>query len=184
MDKFDTWVPFLKDIGWTQFATFTTRKPITVKSARRIMEQVGFEILRPGQKMFWAAETFQLGVRSGYLTDDGKVHKASYHIHALIETRRSPSQVAKWYDEHFGRVQIKRYDKNKGAVGYVAKYITKQVHDYDLLIGMSWEDKKKTIESLKLWNSKPKICLDIDEKPCKFRKGLWKTHQESYKLRL
>ena len=130
------WVPYLKTIGWTQFATFTTRKPVNLTSARKIMDKVGARVLRPGERMFWSAEPFQLGVRAGYITEQhGEVHGASYHVHALIETRQSPSQVAKWYDEHFGRVDVRRYDSKLGAVGYVAKYMTKQVHDYDMLVG-------------------------------------------------
>jgi hypothetical protein len=118
------WLTYLKGIPWTQFATFTTSKPITLKSARRLMEKVSVRVLRQDEKMFWAAEPFQLGVREG-----------SYHVHALIKTRQSPKQVEDWWREKFGWAQVRRYNPKKDAVEYVAKYMTKQVHDYDLLIG-------------------------------------------------
>lgn len=88
------------------------------------MDRVGARVLRTEEKLFWAAEPFQLGVREG-----------SYHMHALIETRHSAKQVEDWWREHYGRADVRRYDSKLGAVGYVAKYMTKQVHDYDLLVG-------------------------------------------------
>ena len=118
------WLPYLKAIGWTQFATFTTSQPITLKSARRLMEKVGDRVLSKGEKLFWAAEPFQLGVREG-----------SYHVHALLETRQSAKQVEDWYSKKYGRADVRRYNSKLGAVGYVAKYMAKQVHDYDMLVG-------------------------------------------------
>jgi hypothetical protein len=129
MKKLDGWLPYLKGIGWTQFATFTTAYPLTLRSARRLMEKVGTRVLAPGERMFWAAEPFQLGVREG-----------TYHVHALLETRHSAKQVEDWYSKKFGRADIRRYDSKLGAIGYVAKYMTKAVHDYDVLIGL----KEKT----------------------------------------
>lgn len=72
--------------------------------------------------MFWAAERFELG-------------REGYHMHALIETRQSPRQIELWYQKHYGRADVQRYDPNRGAAGYVAKYMTKRVFDYDLLTG-------------------------------------------------
>lgn len=118
------WLPYLRTIEWSQFATFTTSKPITLRSARRLMDKVGARVLREGEKLFWAAEPFQLGVREG-----------SYHVHALLETRQSAKQVEDWYSRKYGRADVRRYDSKLGAVGYVAKYMMKQVHDYDLLVG-------------------------------------------------
>jgi hypothetical protein len=124
MTNLEGWLPYLKEIPWTQFATFTTSKPITLRSARRLMEKVGSRVLRPDEKLFWCAEPFQLGVREG-----------SYHVHALLETRHSAKQVEDWYSKKYGRADVRRYDPKQGAVGYVSKYMTKSVHDYDLLVG-------------------------------------------------
>jgi len=88
------------------------------------MEKVGTRVLRDREKLFWCAEPFQLGVREG-----------SYHVHALLETRQSAKQVEDWYSKKFGRADVRRYDSKLGAVGYVAKYMAKEVHDYDMLVG-------------------------------------------------
>jgi hypothetical protein len=88
------------------------------------MEKVGTRVLGTDGRMFWAAEPFSLGVREG-----------SYHIHALIKTRQSPKQVEDWWREKFGFAIVRRYNPKRDAVEYVAKYMTKQVHDYDLLVG-------------------------------------------------
>jgi len=88
------------------------------------MERVAARVLRPGEKLFWCAEPFQLGVRAG-----------SYHVHALIETRQSAKQIEGWYRGKHGAAQVRQYDKKLGAAGYVAKYMTKGIHDYDMLLG-------------------------------------------------
>ena len=88
------------------------------------MEKVATRVLRPDEKLFWCAEPFQLGVREG-----------SYHVHALIETRHSAKQVEDWYSKTHGRADVRRYDPKLGAAGYVSKYMTKAIHDYDLLVG-------------------------------------------------
>lgn len=116
------WSEYLRDKHWTSFATFTTAKPITLKSARRLMEKVATRVLRDGELMFWAAESFPLG-------------REGYHCHALIETRHSAKQIEDWYRQHFGRADVRRYNPKLGASHYCAKYMTKRVFDYDLLIG-------------------------------------------------
>jgi hypothetical protein len=88
------------------------------------MERVADRVLRQDEKLFWCAEPFQLGVREG-----------SYHVHALIETRQSAKQVEDWYSKKFGRADVRRYDSKRGAGWYVSKYMLKQVHDYDVLVG-------------------------------------------------
>lgn len=120
----ETWLPYLRTVPWTQYATFTTFRPITLKSARRLMDRVALRVLRPGEKLFWAAEPFQLGVRAG-----------SYHVHALIETRQSARQIERWYRAKHGRADVRQYDRKLGAAAYVAKYMTKGMHDYDMLLG-------------------------------------------------
>lgn len=88
------------------------------------MEKVGERVLGSDGRVFWSAEPFQLGVREG-----------SYHVHALIKTRHSPKQVEDWWRDKYGFAQVRRYNPRKDAVEYVAKYMTKQVHDYDMLVG-------------------------------------------------
>jgi hypothetical protein len=116
------WIDYLQTQPWTQFATFTTARPITLKSARRLMDKVGNRVLREGEKLFWAAERFELG-------------REGYHTHALINTRQSPKQVEDWFSKKYGRADVTRYDPNRGAAGYVAKYMLKGCIDYDMLVG-------------------------------------------------
>lgn len=122
MSSVNDWTPYLQAKTWTMFATFTTRNPITLKSARRLMEKVANRVLHSGDEMFWAAEAFELG-------------REGYHVHALINTRHSANQIEKWYVKRYGRADVRRYDVKRGAAGYCAKYMTKRTFDYDLLIG-------------------------------------------------
>lgn len=116
------WSEYLRGKDWTSFATFTTAKPISLKSARRLMDKVALRVLREGELMFWAAEQFELG-------------REGYHCHALIETRHSAKQIEDWYSKHYGRADVRRYNPKLGAAHYCAKYMTKRIYDYDLLIG-------------------------------------------------
>ncbi len=116
------WTPYLQGKPWSQFATFTTTLPISLKSARRLMEKVATRVLRGGEYMFWAAERFELG-------------REGYHLHALINTRHSAKQIEAWYSKLYGRADVRRYDPKRGAAGYVAKYMTKAAFDYDMLVG-------------------------------------------------
>ena len=118
----EDWIDFLETQKWTQFATFTTKKPITLKSARRLMAKVAVRVLRRDEKLFWAAEKFELG-------------REGYHLHALITTRHSANQIEKWYSEKYGRCVVSRYNPKRGAAAYVAKYLLKRSYDYDMLIG-------------------------------------------------
>jgi hypothetical protein len=90
------------------------------------MSFVADRACRPEEKLFWSAEPFSLGVRAG-----------SYHLHALIETRQSSSQVETWWRKWYGIAKVRRYDSKMGAVRYVSKYMTKAMHDYDLMTGTS-----------------------------------------------
>jgi hypothetical protein len=117
----DEWQSYLQTIPWSCFCTFTTSKPITLNSARRLTEKISEKILPDGGKMFWAAERFPQG-------------REGYHLHALVQTMYSPSQIAKWYDAHYGRVEAKKFNPKLGACGYVSKYMLKSAFDYDLLM--------------------------------------------------
>lgn len=126
LKTFEAWVSYLQDVPWTQFATFTTSKPLSLRGARRLMVNVASHVLREDEKMFWAVEPFSLGVREG-----------SYHVHALLETRQSPKQIEDWYLKKYGRAEVRRYDRSRGAAVYVSKYMMKSLCDYDLFLGNS-----------------------------------------------
>lgn len=113
---------FLNCVEFTHFCTFTTRKPITIASTRRIAENVA-KYVDAGRStsMFWAAEKFD--VREGY------------HFHALLETVIPAIDIFDWYYPRYGRCQIidnRLPDRQQQASYYCAKYVTKQLADYDI----------------------------------------------------
>lgn len=113
---------FLGAVDFTHFCTFTTRKPISVNSARRIAENVK-KFVGAGKQstMFWAAEKFD--TREGF------------HFHALLQTHYHPIEIFDWYHEKYGRCQIinnTEPDVRQSAAFYCSKYITKELADYDI----------------------------------------------------
>jgi len=111
---------WLDQIDWDYFGTFTTRYPLTLRSARRVMERLGKQVNSPGSRMFWVAEDFE--VREGY------------HTHALLKTWWSPNMIWKWWFLRYGRAVVRLYEPGIGGTGYIAKYVMKAIIDYDLII--------------------------------------------------
>lgn len=113
---------FLDSIQFTHFCTFTTRKPISLGSTRRIAENVGRYIdAGNSSTYFWAAEQFD--VRDGY------------HFHALIRTPLNALDVFGWYFARYGRCQLidnREPERQLAASYYTSKYITKKLTDYDI----------------------------------------------------
>lgn len=113
---------FLDVIDFSHFCTFTTRKPVSVGATRRIAENVAkFVGAGSDSTMFWAAEKFD--VREGY------------HFHALLETPHHPLEIFNWYFPRYGRCQVinnTEPERRQAASYYCAKYITKQLADYDI----------------------------------------------------
>jgi len=113
---------FLDSLDFNYFATFTTRKPIALKSTRRLAQRVGGHIgAGEVSTYFWCAEEFD--VRDGY------------HFHALIDMPHDPKLISSWYERSYGRCQIITNTKpgiKKAASWYVSKYITKGVTDWDI----------------------------------------------------
>jgi hypothetical protein len=123
----DVFGGFLDKTEWCYWCTFTTKWELTLPSARRMAEKIYIKFCsRVGQgdlfqcdnpAMFWAAEPFDL--RNGF------------HIHALIRTGAEPKQIYTWAKQKYGRAQVLKYEKGKGAHTYCGKYITKRLSDYD-----------------------------------------------------
>lgn len=125
---------FLDCISFDYFCTFTTRKPISLLSCRRIAQKVVYRITRfddlyfrsdPNASIFWAAEKFEL--RDGY------------HFHALIKANIDKYQLWDWYFRRYGRCQIidnREPDRQLAASYYLSKYITKEISDYDLILSV------------------------------------------------
>lgn len=70
--------------------------------------------------IFWVAEKFEL--------------REGYHLHALMRTDVSGTAIWQWWFRRFGRAEVRDFDPKLGAAGYVAKYVTKQLADYDVEI--------------------------------------------------
>jgi len=148
-------VNWLNGYQWTWFCTFTTRREMTLKSARRVMERYHnlVKTLNKGATLFWVAEPHEL--------------KDGYHLHGLLmcnewnpkkrhKVHRSTSpednQIKELYLQNqflnakdswhkvnglTGKdswVTLKKYDAKIGAVGYCSKYILKERSDWDILV--------------------------------------------------
>lgn len=138
---------FLDKISFDYFCTFTTRKPISLFSTRRIAEKVCDQVhAGVHSSVFWCAEDFD--VRDGF------------HFHALmkIDSLTSPRvyssgprgrlghytfeaysklDLFNWYHQKYGRCQIidnREPDRQMAASHYVSKYVTKRITDYDFRI--------------------------------------------------
>jgi hypothetical protein len=125
---------------WNYFVTFTTKYPMSLKSARRGMERyvgklrrLDREYHKQASNLFWVAEKFEC--------------KDGYHTHGLLsseqefDTLRNVYQVtsgARKNDEYF-RIQLSKYDRERAGAKYCAKYIFKQCSDYDLMITSNYD---------------------------------------------
>jgi hypothetical protein len=134
MQRYATQVDYanwLTPMDWTHWATCTTGYEMTLKSARRAMERYHkFLKLAGPATMFWAAEPYDC--------------KDGYHTHALIkvpemyqfknlvdlwQTASGGANLKKWQ-----RIDMQKYDPKRGAGFYLAKYVNKNISDFDFLI--------------------------------------------------
>lgn len=120
-DQVDGFAGFLDVLDFDYFSTFTTRRPISLNSTRRIAENVE-KFIDAGNdgSIFWAAEPFD--VREGY------------HFHALMKCKAHPIEIFNWYYPRYGRCQIILNTdpmKKRAASYYLSKYCTKHLSDYD-----------------------------------------------------
>ena len=112
---------WLDQYDWDHFCTFTTRLPISVGSARRLMVKLGDTLGCPDRaEMFWAAEPFE--TREGH------------HLHALLSLHGDVDKYHLWQYWHsrYGRNSILNYDSGKKGSEYLAKYVTKGFADWDI----------------------------------------------------
>lgn len=126
---------WLGGMPWSFWSTFTTRRELTIKSARRSMALLGDILTTEGHNdftIFWAAEPYD--------TKEGQ------HLHALVhfascdlttDNNAQFTALRKAWTTAIGDVQARqyhvRYDRKLGAKYYVAKYISKKLCDYDML---------------------------------------------------
>lgn len=132
---------WLDTFDWDFFCTFTTKYTLTVKSGRRLMGRLHDRWQtenRTQSRLFWAAEPFDC--------------KEGYHLHALFGYDNPKGED--WSKQKTDGVSLdfallrygwgavsgkgnasylSRYQKGKGANHYLAKYITKELADWDFL---------------------------------------------------
>ena len=141
------YLPWLKAQPWSFFCTGTTRYELTLKSARRLAERFYKAIMNQGEyvTMFWAAEPFDV--------------KEGHHIHFLVYFMRFPgpglfrtlvdlwqwttgnkalfihagTNKIEWDKVSWNAINLRSYDRKRGAAGYTAKYMNKTRADYDYI---------------------------------------------------
>jgi len=122
---------WLQPINWNYWATPTTGYAMSLPSARRSMHRLhdALDSFSPCE-IFWVAEPFDC--------------KEGFHTHALIKSDLNYEGVINTWQRVSGntkfqkgtkwnRIQLDEYDAELGASGYVGKYITKKLSDYDYL---------------------------------------------------
>lgn len=127
-------------MDWDYFFTGTTGYELSLKSARRLLDRYARNLGQFGSgRIFWAAEPFDL--------------KEGYHVHGLLELSseivdyRQLVEVWQvvtgawkrrnkggWTKDSWNRIDMQAYDPKRGAAGYLSKYITKYLADYDMEI--------------------------------------------------
>ncbi|HYV92753.1 MAG TPA: hypothetical protein VE978_13240 [Chitinophagales bacterium] len=131
MASIKDYAEFLNTLPFTHYGTFTTGYKMSLTSARRVMEGFHNQIRKEGQtNFFWVAENYEV--------NDG------YHTHGLIQVPHTVTYkklLDIWQhvsggkkSDKWNRIDLQRYDKERGANFYVGKYIRRKNTDYDLLI--------------------------------------------------
>jgi len=114
---------------WDFWTTFTLNRPMSMSGARRFSNVIANDFCQPSAfketGILWVAEPF-----------DAKV---GYHIHALLSSSLTLKGFGKRFSElykdkpnRYGRIKFEAYDSKLGANGYCAKYITKDLSDWDI----------------------------------------------------
>jgi len=113
-----TWCNYLDEFQFNVFGTHTTRRPITMKSSRKLAEKF-FDTFSGIDAFFFACEPFD--TREGF------------HFHSLIKSGYDANTFQSYWDERYGRGRFDYIKGQSGVQAYVTKYITKTTSDYDLL---------------------------------------------------
>jgi len=77
--------------------------------------------------MFWVAEQFH--------------GRDGFHLHSLLTCPYRADAIWNYWFHRYGRARILLYDPAIGGSGYVAKYVTKRIADYDLIQGSLRSDQ-------------------------------------------
>lgn len=121
----DAFAKMIEAHDWSFWCTFTTKRELTLKAARRFAQNIALDFCQPtelfSETLFvWAAELFDC--------------KDGYHIHALVKvplTWKGMKQIQTTKRQRYGVSHFEVYDKRLGAKYYVGKYISKDLSDWD-----------------------------------------------------
>jgi hypothetical protein len=121
----DAFASMVNQHEWNFWCTFTTKRELTLKGARRFAQNIALDFCEPTPlfnetRLLWAAEPFDC--------------KEGYHIHALIyvpKTWKGLKQIETSKRQRYGISHYEAYDKRLGANHYIGKYISKELSDWD-----------------------------------------------------
>ena len=132
------WTDWLSGFHWDHFATLTFAEPRSEASARRAF---GRYVRDLRERTHGGSVGYFCGYEYGTF---GRLH-----LHALLRTSVPQPELGRngvphpspalpgelvwrtWFDR-FGRATVSAYDRNRGAAGYVSKYVTKRLAYYDI----------------------------------------------------
>jgi len=116
------WASFLRSVRWSHFVTLTVSEPVSVDRLRR--EFVAGFVRR-------LAQVAQRRLGWFYVIEPG-ADAQRHHVHALLahtEPLRIPQLQRAW---KLGITDISAYDPQRGAAGYVSKYLAGNPDHYDV----------------------------------------------------
>ena len=123
---------FIDKMEWDYYATLTTSYEQTMNSARRCVERFHDRANKSGATtMFFACEPYDV--------------KDGYHVHALIKSEIEFKNLIECYQVTSGgkkigkhqRIDLQKFKQGMGGAMYCAKYITKRLSDWDILLPKS-----------------------------------------------
>ena len=118
-----SWGDFLSQFSWDWFVTLTFRDEVQSFRAHRLFGYLMRDLeAAAGIPIFW------------FRVDEIGEHGGRFHMHALIGNVAHLRRLD-WMDiweRRAGYARILPFDNLRGAAYYVAKYITKQLADWDL----------------------------------------------------
>ncbi len=119
----EAWGQFLSGFPWDWFVTLTFREEIGSYRAHRLFESFIRALEKAaGIPLFWF-RVDEIGGRTG-----------RFHIHALIGNVAHLRRMTwvDWWDRVAGYARILPFEAKRGAAYYCAKYLTKQLGDWEL----------------------------------------------------
>jgi hypothetical protein len=122
------WGQFLSGFPWDWFVTLTFRDEVMSFRAHRLFARFVREIEKAAKMPIFWFRADEIGPRGG-----------RFHIHALmgnVAQLRRMYWIDRW-NEIAGYARILSFDSKRGAAYYCAKYVVKQINDWELSDNLS-----------------------------------------------